>query len=44
MLINTRIIAEPMNWVKIPLMAFTFFVGIYLFHKFVIGGVKTETK
>ena len=30
MMINTAIISNPINWVKVWLMATTFFVAVYL--------------
>ena len=39
-MLNFKILSQPVNWVKVPLMAFTFMIGVYLTQQLVLGRTK----
>jgi len=43
-MLNAKILTNPVNWVKVPLMAATFMIGVFLLTNFVRNGLpKGET-
>lgn len=43
-MLNLKILANPINWVKVPLMAFTFMIGVFLIQKVLTRTATDETE